>query len=466
MSLAKTIDCDVITLRTINAKTTNNQNIPYNNVLIADGNGGTFWSTMSTAGQSVGFDTIAVDGSVYASAGLGRTLNIASGPGFGTYSVNSNTVGFFSKSFQTVNVVGGNRIEAYANTIYPTLNIATQDGISVVANPDTHTLTFRSAPIPAISTGVYAFGVVETFSNVSTVSSGIFTNPGNRTSISALNVSSPIRFVGLGDIVLTTDYTNSGVYVGISSFTSAGYSTLQGTAYSAFSRTMSSVSSLFTDRIQFNRVTNTLDENTSNLSTALSNVATGIYDTIMLYTTLDQYGQTSTFVDTVFRSSLNFTSSLGSGTVIHSTLAYDPTSKTGNILLFSSATFHLGFLSEKKEQLLNAWAQIQYSPSFVTQQLNSLGSVVAVSTFLTVGNTVLSDTLFTRSWFPNTTMNSNLYTDTFTMHLPYSTFIYGIQSNLTIQHRIESIDVAGTKCLNMTSRTNSLIFHIENNRLN
>lgn len=466
MSFAKTIECDVITLRTINAKTTDNKNIPYNYTLLTDGNGGTFWSTISTAGQAVGFDSLFIDGVPYTAASAGRVLNINSGPGFGTYSQGSNAVGFFAKAFQTVQVKGGNAIQAYTNDTYPVLNIDTQDGISVVANPDTHTLTFRSGPIPSISTGVYAFSRVETFSNVSSISSGIFSNTSVRTTIDALNVSTPIRFVGLGDIILNTDYTNNGIYVGISSFTSAGYSTLQGTAYSAFSRTMSSVSSLFTDLSTFRRSVSTLDANTSNLSTALISQSNDILNIIMQYTLTSEFYPLSSFVGVFYQSTFAFTSSI-QGT-IPGNLGYDVDFKTAtNGVFFSSARFSLNFLSSKQSQLRNAWAELQYSPSFLFGHLGGPNSeVINISTYVMIGGNVVNESIFNRSWFPNNMSGSNMYTDTFTLNIQNSNLLNAIHptSTAVILHKIEGVNITGMSSLNATSEKNSLIFHIENNQ--
>jgi hypothetical protein len=246
---SRTIDCESITLRSIYAKTTSNTSIPANYTLITDGVGGTVWSTVSNAGTGTSFKSITVGDKVYNATETGYSLGITAGPGIGFLTANSNSFGLYATGFQGVRVKGGNLVQSFSNTLYPTLTLDASNGISLVADPDTQTVTIRGAGPYAISTGIYSYNTIAVYGNLLSTSAATISSLANASMIfTAGSPSSIVKYAGIGDIILKPDYTNTAINICISSFTSVGYSTLQGTVSTMPGLVYSTVSTLFTDK--------------------------------------------------------------------------------------------------------------------------------------------------------------------------------------------------------------------------
>jgi hypothetical protein len=165
-------------------KTSNNQNISTNHILIANGNGGTYWNSVSSI--------------------------------------------FPVSSFKTV--VGGNNLTSTfsADVKYNTLLVSTTaipDTFVAFVDPTTSSLMLSLQNPPIVING----GSVDTVATVYTDNTSI----PNSNAVNAVSLYSSIKFFGVQDIKLSTINTKQSVFVGISSFTAAGYSTLKGSLSTA-----------------------------------------------------------------------------------------------------------------------------------------------------------------------------------------------------------------------------------------
>lgn len=422
MSLQKTIDCDSITLRTIYAKTQDNQNIPLNYTLITDGQGGTVWSTISTAGIATSFRSITVGAKQYSAEQTGYGLGITAGPGIGFLTSAPSSFGIYATGFQNVQVAGGNRLQSFSNTLYPTLNVEGTGGISVVANPDTQTLTFRAAGPSAISTGLYSYATFNIYSNVSSIQPSTISSLLEATQFTALSPSSSMKFVGLGDILLTTDYTNQGIYFGISSFTSEGYNQLQSTVSTLFSRTLSTVSTLFTDTYTYSTGTSSIRGSLSNLSSSTKTSIDAVYTALIGFTTVPTTNALSTSIGVPLSTTrgqvailnslssvLYFkTSTLGASATVpmFGALGCDPTQLPSQVFSWSSAVFSVPMFSGVPA---GSVVEFTYSPSFFFSTSTSNVQTI-VNSVLYNPNAALNTTFSRPIQLLNFT--SNLYTDT------------------------------------------------------
>lgn len=160
-------------------RTPNNQNISTNHILIADGHGGTYWNSVSSI--------------------------------------------FPVSSFKTI--VGGNNLTSTfsADVNYNTLLVSTTaipGTFGAFVDPTTSSLMLSVQNPPLVING----GSVDTVAGVYTDNPSI----PNSNAINPVSLFSSIKFLGVQDIKFSTINTKQSVFVGISSFTAAGYSTLKG----------------------------------------------------------------------------------------------------------------------------------------------------------------------------------------------------------------------------------------------
>ena len=175
----RTLDTDILQVRTIFARTSKNVPIPSTNILFSAGDGSTYWSSIKNAIQP------------------------------------------YYKSVQDAN---GNLMSAdYSTGI---LNVSTSGaGVQGIFNAyvDTNTSTLMfSANLPPI-------GVAE--GSVPTVNTIIASNLPNGTYMTPVTGNSTLKFLGVGDIKLSTVTSYNATFISISSFTSAGYSTISGETF-------------------------------------------------------------------------------------------------------------------------------------------------------------------------------------------------------------------------------------------
>ncbi|NBP64231.1 MAG: hypothetical protein EBU66_06080 [Bacteroidetes bacterium] len=172
----KTLDSDVITLRQIYARTPTNGYIPASHVLISNGGGNAYWNSVSSITPPY-FDAL-VDS-------LGSTLS-------------ASTVGH-AATFSTVGIQG--LFNAYVD-------------------PLTSTFTFSNAA-PNL---LVAQNTVPFVSRLAAVSVP------NAENITMSTSQSTLKFIGVGDIQLSTITDLRSVFFSISSFTARGYADLSAVA--------------------------------------------------------------------------------------------------------------------------------------------------------------------------------------------------------------------------------------------
>jgi len=172
----KSIDSDVITLRQVYVRSATNAFIPASNVLISDGNGRGYWDSISSI-FAVPYDTVE-DG--YGSTMVARNVGSAI-------------------KFSTIGIQG--LFNAYVNM-------------------NNSTFTFSNAAPPV----QVAMDTVPTVSRLAAQQM-----PGSEI-ITMSSSQSTLKFLGVGDIQLSTVTDLRAIFISISSFTAAGYADISNVA--------------------------------------------------------------------------------------------------------------------------------------------------------------------------------------------------------------------------------------------
>jgi len=153
-----------------------NSTIPQSYILISNGGGSTRWDNLSSIFPVSSFKTVqASDGSTFSADVNNNTLLIST--------------------------------TAIPNTFASYIDQATSSVMLSLTFPP---ITINNGSVPFVTNTI------------------VVPNPAV---ISSISLASTIRFYGLNDIILSTVNNSQAVYIGISSFTSAGYSTLNGETF-------------------------------------------------------------------------------------------------------------------------------------------------------------------------------------------------------------------------------------------
>jgi hypothetical protein len=169
-----------------------NANITANHILIANGRGGTYWNSVSTI--------------------------------------------FPVSSFKTV--VGGNNLASTfsADVNYNVLLVSTTaipSTFGSYVDPRTSSLMLSLQFPPIVVSGGSMSGITDTFAVP------------NSNALSPVSLQSTVKFYGARDIIFSTVNTQQAVYVGISSFSAPGYSTIYGEMQNNAKLSVSSFSTVF-----------------------------------------------------------------------------------------------------------------------------------------------------------------------------------------------------------------------------
>lgn len=275
-SSRRTYDTDSITLRTVFAKNPGNSNVPALRVLTADGAGGTYWAIPSSLGLNPSFNEIITSAATYTADLSYNKFRLLAGENIGMVngSAGSNQTTLFAKAFSQLDVSGDNSIAAFSNNmLHSQFTLAGENGVVIRADPATQTLFIggSSASNTTISTGIYGFNQLKVTETTSSVTSSTLSLSGDF--ITSSSPSSLLRFLGINDILLSTNVTTNAVFFTISTFTSQGYLNISNAAYSAAPSTLSTISSLY--------VTSTLFGSTIvSISTSSGANVSSIYSTI------------------------------------------------------------------------------------------------------------------------------------------------------------------------------------------
>jgi hypothetical protein len=444
----KTIDTDSITVRKIIALNENDSFISTGYVLASLGGGVTEWVFPSTVTAFPSYNRVIANGTQMPADQAFNTLTLSTLDGIGM-NVNGpqKQIYFFNKAFTEIDVQGGNPIYGYSQgTVTPTIKFIGDGSVSISSDPLTNTIRFSGVPT-AISTGIYAYNKINVISNAPQIS----TNQ-NSSILTATSPSSILTFLGLGDIILSTNITSSIITVGISTFTSREYQQISTLA----SSNVSTVSTLFYDNGKINIAT-------SSLLNTISNVSVGIFNRInydanyftTFYTQLNTFATVSSSTSAKLNQKINFTSSLG----------YDERgiSQLGSIdldntFVFSTATFNISTMSSLLN--LNANLEIRESVGLIFPTNNSPNTIFTVSTFLLANDVFLPSTVYTIPWMATNGTGSNVLSESIFMTLdPITLQTKSYDGSYSIVHRITNYAFSGYEVVNSNSEKNSVSLH-------
>jgi hypothetical protein len=276
-SSRRTYDTDFITLRTVYAKNADNSTIPALRALTADGKGGTTWLQPSSFATNPSFNKIITTGGTYTADLSFNTFRLFAGQGVGMVNgpAGLNQTYIYSKAFNQFDISGGDSLLSFSNNILtPHIKFATGNNsyIQLRTDSDTNTIFIDGPMTQTISTGYYGFNKFVIIPTVSTIQSDLSSYP--RKTLFADSQSTQITFAGVGDLLLSTNYSTNQVFFSVSSFTAAGYLALSGETFSMYNRIVSTISSGFVTVPQFS--TGAISLSTNSFSNA-SSVQSSIY---------------------------------------------------------------------------------------------------------------------------------------------------------------------------------------------
>jgi hypothetical protein len=414
----RTFDTDIITLRTVNIRGSSNSLIPGGKVLTSDGLGGTVWVNPSTATGLSAFQQIITDAGTYTANSISTTFLLNSGQGIGMTqgAPGSNQTYIYAKAFSEVDISGNNTLYAYSNaTLTPAIKFAGTGGIGIRSDCTTNTVFFDSIAADRSTISLLAFSKAFVLSNTSTVSAGISSLENKGTYLNAASPSSVIKYIGLGDIILTVDSMQNAIYFGMNQSTNA-VSTLT----SLVNENYSTISSIYTPKTDFSTAIIQISTNnfaytstsvstsiglTSNLSIVVYNLPFGDYTllqqtnnlTAITQAGLSSLSTTMTYPTALFSTSLSLQNQISSLSQI-STLC-SITLYGGDFSIYTAGTVII-YPTDQSTFLLSTVAGLgtasYISSSALSVRLNStiqgLGSLGFVSS-LNAGGYILTSNL-------------------------------------------------------------------------
>lgn len=235
----KSIDTDFLSLRTVFARNTDNTKISSTKVLVADGNGGTFWAAPQTLGSFPVFNVIETSAAKYIATETNRTLRLTAGEGI---AMNSSTL--YGTTFLNIDISGA------ANISSSKIKIAATGFIS--AHPDSNTNTIflsSSKTAPALSTGDLYFQQLKV---ISSVQDPIDTTPFRGNSLFESNKHSfYTTFAAVSPLALSSFTTTKQVFLSMYPYTASGFLTMSTTIGSIFISSLSTISSVYITKSDF-----------------------------------------------------------------------------------------------------------------------------------------------------------------------------------------------------------------------
>jgi len=178
-SASRSFDTDILQVRKVFARTTQNGFIPSSHILIANGDGGTRWNSVSSIFPVSSFGIV---------CGNSSTTKVYADLSFNLLQISTTGV--------------GNLLQSYADPVSKVLML------SNVLPP----IAVSQGSVPAVTQ----------------VAATTVPNPQYLTPITGY---STIKYLGVNDIQLSTVTTQNAMFISISSFTSAGYSTISGETF-------------------------------------------------------------------------------------------------------------------------------------------------------------------------------------------------------------------------------------------
>jgi len=451
-----TLDTDLITIRQVNAYTSTNDNIPALRTLTSDGKGGTYWAIPATLGGAPAFNEVIADNTSLKALNASNSLSISTGQGLGSLiDVKRNLITLYSKGFDTLDISGGNTIRALSNSFLSnTIKFVGRNGVRITGDPFTRTLFFETLATTT-TPAIYGFSEVNVISNSSNIDPSVLSSS-NRIQISADSTTSRIHLVGTGDIVLNTDLANKAVYISISTFNSSNYLALSSIAYNSYASTLSTVSSLFSDKTTDIQSISSLSSYTgiafSNLSTGIATrIDFGENNVMNNYAQrglVDRVGETLqnyVYNTTSFTSSINITDFKG---------LYNGIVEPNKYITVSTAQFRLDSISSLVPLGGEGQYVIKYSPSLLYNFNINANAVTTLSTFLMAGSNIIPDSTFVRPLNLRLTALNLLYTDTMTFTINQNILQEYLLSTFAIYHRFESSNASYSDTVNESTINN------------
>ena len=236
---SKSIDTDFLSLRTVFARNTDNTKISSTKVLVADGNGGTFWAAPQLLGSLPVFNVIETSAAKYTATETNRTLRLTAGEGI---SMNSSTL--LGTTFLNIDVSGA------ANISSSKIKIATTGFISAHTDSNTNTIFLSSSKTaPALSTGDLYFQQLKV---ISSVQDPIDTTPFRGNSLFESNKHSfYTTFAAVSPLALSSFTTTKQVFLSMYPYTASGFLTMSTTIGSIFISSLSTISSVYITKSDF-----------------------------------------------------------------------------------------------------------------------------------------------------------------------------------------------------------------------
>ena len=236
---SKSIDTDFLSLRTVFARNTDNTKISSTKVLVADGNGGTFWAAPQLLGSLPVFNVIETSAAKYTATETNRTLRLTAGEGI---SMNSSTL--LGTTFLNIDVSGA------ANISSSKIKIATTGFISAHTDSNTNTIFLSSSKTaPALSTGDLYFQQLKV---ISSVQDPIDTTPFRGNSLFESNKHSfYTTFAAVSPLALSSFTTTKQVFLSMYPYSASGFLTMSTTVGSIFISSLSTISSIYITKSDF-----------------------------------------------------------------------------------------------------------------------------------------------------------------------------------------------------------------------
>jgi hypothetical protein len=320
-----TREYDVITLQTIR---TAPGTLAYTS-LTSDGLGGTYWSTLSTPMSvkgETGFSRISTSPGVYVADASYNIMSFYSGKGIDFTPVGKYSTSIISHAFNEFMVPGLSSMK------------------------DMSTLTLSSLGNTLFTTGrnnLLTYEIRQPTFKIGT------------SNLSLNDLVSSIMFAGQGDILLSTFLPSYYIGIGISTFTSTGYSALFSNASTISTGTLSTLSSIYIYKSLYGQ---------SSLQQAFLSQST--ISSLLYYKTIDvnqYYTSTLSLYSTFFTSTIqNISSQMGN---ISTTLYNQMIVNTSTTI---TSTFGAAFYLYKNSTFRNVIYDIKNASTVISNRLNSI----------------------------------------------------------------------------------------------
>lgn len=247
-SSKRSLDTDYITLNRVFAKLSDNSQVPANYVIASVGDGRTYWAAPSTLGGLPTFSEFQFDSNTYSGTNQNRTLLLTASNGIGLSTVQTSSLQVFAKSFQFIDISGVSSLYAYSNfRLKNSFLVAPEGFLSSSSLPAENTLTIQSLrQAPALSTNIISYQSIKVISSM--VSPADPSEFAGNMIWSKTDASTFPVFSGVQDFVFHTVFTPPTIRLELSSYSARGFLGISSLVASSYLSTLSSISSIYTQK--------------------------------------------------------------------------------------------------------------------------------------------------------------------------------------------------------------------------